>query len=86
MKNVLESIKRDLELNLDLFLGDNIDHENIIPQKKMKKYSSNKNYSPAKVKSSNFWTTISYNCLKIADFNNASFIIDFYTYILFNLN
>ena len=30
----------------------------------MKKYSSNKNYSPAKVKSQNVLTNISYNRLK----------------------
>ena len=51
LKNVLECKKRDLELNQDFLLGDNVNHEKIIPQKKQKKYSSNKNYSTAKVKS-----------------------------------
>ena len=52
----------------------------------MIKYSSNKNYSPTKVKLKNVLTDISYNRLKSADFNNASFLIDCYTYILFTLN
>ena len=39
-----------------------------------------------KEKSRNFLTNISYNCLKSIDFDNASFIIDCFTYILFNLN
>ena len=86
LKNVLECKKRDLELNQDFLLGDNVNHEKIIPQKKQKKYSSNKNYSTAKVKSWRFLTNISYNRLKSAYFNNASFMINFYTYILFNLN
>ena len=43
---------------------------------------SNKNYSPTKVKSRNFLTNISYNCLKPFE----TFIIDCHTYIQFNLN
>ena len=34
LKNVLESMGRDLELNQDFFFGDNVDHEKIIPQKR----------------------------------------------------
>lgn len=34
LKNVLESMERDRELNQDFFLGDNVNHEKIIPQKK----------------------------------------------------
>ena len=33
LKNVLESMERELELNQDFFLGDNFDHERIIPKK-----------------------------------------------------
>ena len=51
LKNVLESMEGDLEVNQDFFLSDNVDHEKIIPQKKMKKYSSSKSYRPTKVKS-----------------------------------
>ena len=34
LKNVLESMERDLELNQDFFFGDNVDHEKIIPRKR----------------------------------------------------
>ena len=53
--------------------------------KKSRKRNS-KNYSPTKVKVQNFLTNLSYNRLKNVDFNNASCIIDWYTYILFKLN
>ena len=81
-------MERDLELNYDFFLSDNVVHENkIIPKKTIKKRSSGKkNYSPTKVKSLNFLKKISYNRLKSIDFDNASFIIDCFTYILFSLN
>ena len=36
LKNVLESMKRHLELNQDLFLGNNVDHEKIVPSKRWK--------------------------------------------------
>ena len=34
LKNVLESMKRHLELNQDLFLGNNVDHEKTVPSKR----------------------------------------------------
>ena len=55
-------------------------------QKKTIKKHSNKNYNPTKITSRNFLTNISYNHLISVNFVNAWFIIDFYTYILFNLN
>ena len=55
-------------------------------QKKTIKKDSNKNYSPTKIRSRNFLTNIYYNHLISVNFVNAWFIIDFYTYILFNLN
>ena len=86
-------MERDLELNQNLFFGVNVDHEQniisnqkIIPKKAIKNKRSNKSYSPTKVKSRNFLTNISYNRLKHIDFDNASFIIDCYTYILLDLN
>ena len=86
LKNVLVDMARDLELNQNFFLGDNVDRKKIIPKKEMRKNCIRKNYSPAKFKAQNFLTNIPYNCLKSADFDNASFMIDCYTYILFNLN
>ena len=92
LKSLMQDMERDLELNQNFFLGNNVDHKQnvicnkkIIPKKMIKK-CSNKNYSPAKGKSRNFLTNISYNRLKRIDFDNVSFIIDCYTYILFNLN
>ena len=55
-------------------------------QKKTIKKGSNKIYSPSKVQPKHFLTNISYNRLKSTDFDNASFIIGCFTYILFNLN
>ena len=88
LKNVLTDMKKDLELNQIFFLDNNVDHEKIIPRKEMKKSRNrnSKNYSPTKVKVQNFLTNITYNRLKNVDFNNALFIIDCYTYILFKLN
>ena len=86
LKDVLADMERDLELNQNFFLGDNVDREKIIPKKGMRKNRNSKNYSPTKVKAQNFLTNISYNRLKSPDFDNASFIIDCYTYSLFNLN
>ena len=45
-----------------------------------------KRYSLRKVKLRNFLTNISYNRLKQIDFDSAMFIIDCFTYILFNMN
>ena len=92
LESIMQEMERDLELNQNFLLGDNVNHEEnvisnqkIISKKTIKK-SSNKNYSPTKVKSQNFLTNISYSHLKSIDFDNASFIIDCYTYTLFNLN
>ena len=88
LKNVLMNIKKDRELTQNFFLDDKVNYEKIIPRKEMKKSRNcnSKNYSPTKVKVQNFLTNISYNRLKNVGFNNASFIIDCYTYILLNLN
>ena len=65
-------MERDLQLNQNFFLVDNVDHEHqkIIP--KTIKKRSNKNYSPTKVKSQNLLTNISYNRLKRIDFDNPA--------------
>ena len=46
----------------------------------------NVNYSPTKVKARNFLTNVSYNRIKNSDFENRSFIIDCYSFILLYLN
>ena len=86
LKSIRQDRETDLELNQNFFEGNNVDHEQKVILKKTIEKHSNKNYSPTQVKSRNFLTKISFNRLKSVDFVNASFIIDCYTYILFNLN
>ena len=90
LNSLVQELEKDLGLNQHFFLGDNVDHEQnnpkIIPKKAIKKRKSGKNYSPTKVKSRSFLRNISNNCLKSIDFDNASLIIDYFNYILFNLN
>ena len=90
LNSLVQELEKDLGLNQHFFLGDNVDYEQnnpkIIPKKSIKKRKSGKNYIPTKVKSRNFLRNISYNCLKSIDFDNAPLIIDYFTYILFNLN
>ena len=79
LKSITESLER--EVNQDFFSSDNV----IIPKKTIKKRSFN-NYSPTKVKARNFLTNISYNRVNDEDFNNRSFVIDCYSFILLYLN
>ena len=69
------------ELNQDFSSSDNV--VKLIPKKKMRK---NVNCSPTKVKARNFLINISYNRIKNSDFENRSFIIDCYSFILLYLN
>ena len=69
------------ELNRDFSSSDNV--VKLIPKKKIHK---NVNYSPTKVKARNFLTNVSYNRIKNSDFENRSFIIDCYSFILLYLN
>ena len=64
LKSIMQDMERDLVLNQDFFLGENVDHDQniiysqkIIPKKIIKKRSK-KNYSPTKVKSRNSLTSI----------------------------
>ena len=69
------------ELNQDFSSSDNV--VKLIPKKKKHK---NVNYSPTKVKARNFLTNVCYNRIKNSDFENRSFIIDCYSFILLYLN
>ena len=62
------------ELNLDIFLSD----------KDLKK--EKKKYSSTKVKARNFLTNISYNGLKQNDYENRSFVIDIFAYLILYFN
>ena len=86
LKSIMQNMGRDLELNQNFCLGNNVDYKHQKISKRTIKKCSNKNYSPSKVTSRNLLTNISYNRLKRIDFDNASFIIHCYTYILFNLH
>ena len=47
VKSIMQDMKKNLELNQNFFLSENVDHkQKIIPKKAIKKHSSNKNYSP----------------------------------------
>ena len=63
LKSMIQDMERDLELNHDFFLGDNVvckSKDIIIPIKTIKNCSSGKkNYSSTKVKSQNFRRNIS---------------------------
>ena len=50
LKNVLVDVERDLELNQNFFLGNNVDRGKIIPKREMRKNCNSKNYSTTKVK------------------------------------
>ena len=69
------------ELNQDFCSSDNV--VKLIPKKKIRK---NVNYSPTKVKARNFLMNVSYNRIKNSDFENRSFIIGCYSFILLYLN
>ena len=93
-QNPLKVLVRELEgeLNSNFFLGNYANsvgrQQHFIAKKKIKEHrsSSKKRYSPKRVKSRNFLTNTSYNRLKREDYNNASFAIDCFTFLLFNLN
>ena len=65
------------ELNLDIFLNDNAS--------KKTKSEINK-YSTTKVKVRNFLTNVSYNGIKCKDYQNRSFVINIFTFLILYLN
>ena len=79
LQKTMEGLQK--ELNQDFSSSDNV--VKLIPKKKMCK---NVNYSPTKVKAKNFLTNVSCNRIKNSDFENRSFIIDCYSFILLYLN
>ena len=79
-KNPLSETMKSLEkeLNRDIYLDDK-DFKNI-ERKEKKKYSS------TKVKARNFLTNISYNGIKSKDFENRTFVIDIFAYLILYFN
>ena len=79
---MIESIEK--ELNQNIYSSDNIIKKN--PKKEIKRVRSTNNYSMTKVKARNFLTNVSYNRVKETDFQNRSFVIDCYSFIILYLN
>ena len=86
LKKVVDDLEREIgELNQDFFSSDNAVKK--IPKKKIASCSSNgSNYSPTKVKARNLLTNVSYTRVKEIDYDNKSFVIDCYMFLLLNLN
>ena len=66
------------ELNLDIYLDD----KDLKKQEKKEK----KKYSSTKVKARNFLTNISYNGIKNKDYENRTFVIDIFAYMILYFN
>ena len=66
------------ELNLDIFSDD----KDLKKQEKKEK----KKYSSTKVKARNFLTNISYNGIKSKDYENRTFVIDIFAYLILHFN
>ena len=66
------------ELNLDIYLSD----KDLKKQEKKEK----KKYSSTKVKAQNFLTNISYNGIKSKDYENRTFVIDVFSYLILYFN
>ena len=78
----MESLEK--ELNQNIYSSDNVIEK--IPEKEIKRVGSANNYSVTKVKARNFLTNVSYNRVKETDFQNRSFVIDCYSFIILYLN
>ena len=78
----VQSLER--ELNQDIYLSDNATHR--IAKKRQRSCSSLKNYSSTKVKARNFLSIASYNRVKKTDYENRSFVIDCFSFLLLYLN
>ena len=82
LQKTMESLKK--ELNQNIYSNDNVIKK--IPKKEIKQVRSTNNYSVTKVKARNFLTNVSYNRVKETDFQNRSFVIDCYSFIILYLN
>ena len=88
-QNMNQFVKKDQYF----FLGNNVDQNQqkrkIILSRQssfLRKRNSKKLYSATKIESRNFLTCISYNRLKQKDYDNQSFVIDTFSYILLHFN
>ena len=72
LSQTMQSLEK--ELNLDIFLND----------KDLKKQK--KKYSSTKIKAKNFLTNVSYRGVKNGDFENRSFVLDIFAYLILYFN
>ena len=72
LSQTMQSLEK--ELNLDIFLND----------KDLKKQK--KKYSSTKIKARNFLTNVSYSGVKNGDFENRSFVLDIFAYLILYFN
>ena len=76
LSQTMKSLEK--ELNLDIYLND----KDLKKQEKKIK----KKYSSTKVKARNFLTNISYNGIKNKDYENQTFVIDIFAYLILYFN
>ena len=82
LQKSIESLEK--ELNQNIYSSNNVIKK--IPKKEIKQVRSTNNCSVTKVKARNFVTNVSYNRVKETDFQNRSFVIDCYSFIILYLN
>ena len=86
LKKITDNLEK--ELNLGFFSNDNAvatQETLLVPKKKIRR-NGKSNYSSTKVKARNFLTNVSYNRIKDGDFDNKSFVVDCYSFVLLFLN
>ena len=90
---LFQNMNHFVQKDQDFFLGDNVDQNQqkrkIITTKQssfLRKRNSRKLYIATKIKSRNFLTNISYSRLKQKDYDNQSFVIDSFSYLLLHFN
>ena len=87
LKQVMDDLER--ELSQTSSLNDNVIVEMQpppLPPKKKIRRNRKSNYSSMKVKARNLLTNVSYNRVKVEDFNNKLFVVHCYTFLLLYLN
>ena len=82
---LLETVKSlEKELNQNIYSNDNVTR--IISKKRQRSRSATNRYSSTKVKARNFLSIVSYNRIKKNDYENRSFVIDCFSFLLLYLN
>ena len=83
LAETMKSLER--ELNLDIFSSDNAIEKKITKNQRSRSPSIKK-YSSTKVKARNFLTNVSYNRANNNHYQNRSFVIDCFSFLLLYLN